>query len=1066
MLAFSRCLRYNIGMEFENYEIGYPEALKALAARLRERPKGKDFSFDEYYIVLTPDRYTLQAEKALFGGDGAIDCEVLTLSRLCRRVCGDTVTLSIEGAVMLTASAALEAENLEYYKKAAEYPEFARNVQAALSQISSSAVKIGDVAARVSALPDRGGNTGKKLRDLVKIKEKYDALKESKKSLDAPDRLLELIKAAGTSELITKSHFFVIGYSDATQLIGEVFCAIKKHAKSFEVYGAIPLELKKMLSLKERNIPKIETHEMPYLEVCKTTDAVAEYKEVASLIRDYVYKGGRYGDISIIAPDPRALTRILNEYGIKYNADTSVALYDTAQFTALTNIIRAATDADADTVVALCKSPYSSVKPEWADALDYELTSRGIKHNVLNAKIESDGGKAAVNRIKEILKVFYAAARPEEDDGSSKQSEEEPRVFALGKFSEACTAVIDFCRFEEIEGEIAKEAEKLTGDSGIVMTDAVKPIRSLIELMELYGTDDGDFKADARMFGSAAKAVSVKSLPRYIDRVAVGNVEALRLTACKLLIVVDFNEGVLPVPTADSGLITDADILVTKGEIKPSAKEKNRRSRDELLSVLYNAERAVCFYCDSGESKKASLLSSLSDYEISDGKKIFVGNNKNKSSACNNAEDKSGGKNLSLQTTHDPQRIAYYACVPSAARELSARKMTSYGKALDEAVKRGEDAKEDKFVRRRAKPFIGEVSESAVKHESLSVSELSDWFSCPYKRFLRYTVGLKERKTGEFSAPDFGTLMHEVMKEFVTKELYKYYDESAGDFDNDTIEKIEECARTAAENAEFVLSDKDIERFVENACDYARVNARIITAGKYVPDLLWLERPFNGDILFGEKARIPFKGKIDRADVKRIGDGDALPRQVRVIDYKTGDKKLNFKKIEDGREMQLTLYAAELIENYRKSVASKDGEGAEEDVKVTGMFYIPLPKKYDKEKSALLSGTMIQDFDIAVDYDKDIPYGTSEILKLSGDDERYDFSSGSKRSNTIVKEDRFNELIDISVKNAHIAADEMESGYIERSPAENKECKYCLFGGLCEKRKVRKFADEEGDDNE
>ena len=54
---------------------------------------------------LTPDRYTLQAEKALFGGSGAIDCEVLTLSRLCRRVCGADMPLSREGGVMLVAKA-------------------------------------------------------------------------------------------------------------------------------------------------------------------------------------------------------------------------------------------------------------------------------------------------------------------------------------------------------------------------------------------------------------------------------------------------------------------------------------------------------------------------------------------------------------------------------------------------------------------------------------------------------------------------------------------------------------------------------------------------------------------------------------------------------------------------------------------------------------------------------------------------------------------------------------------------------------------------------------------------
>lgn len=1059
----------------ENYEISYPEALKALAAKLKDRPRGKDFSFDEYYIVLTPDRYTLQVEKELFGGGGAIDCEVLTLSRLCRRVCGDTVTLSTEGAVMLIARAAAQAEGLEYYGNAAEYPEFARNVYAALSQISSSAIPIDSVAAEVSSLPDRGGNTGRKLRDLAEIKKKYDELKkekkfgadgEDKKTLDAPDRLKELAAAAKTSELIKKSHFFVIGYADATQLIGEVFCAIKKHAKSFEVYGAIPIELKKALNLKACDIPKIEPKKNSKLEVYKATDAIAEYKEVASYIRDYVCgTGKRYGDISVVAPNPRALTRILNEYGIKYNADTSVALYDTAQFTALANIIRLSSESDADTVVSLCKSPYSSVKPEWADALDYELTSRGIKHNVFDAKIKSADGRAAIERIKKIVSEFKKVACLY--DGSSKTEEEPPSVvYAPGKFSEACSAVIDFCDFETRESEIAKNAEMLTGDSGIVMTDAVKPIRSLLELMDRYGTDDGDFKTDARMFFSAAKAVSVKSLPRYTDRVSVGSVEALRLKECELLIVVDFNEGVLPVPTADAGLLSDADILVTKGKIKPSAKEKNRRSRDELLFVLSNAKKAACFYCDSGEAKKASLLSAISDYEIKDGKKVYVGSDKRIREELSKAA-KGDDKALALQTTRNPKIIAYHACVPSAARELSARKKTSYGKALDEAVERYEKIKEkeaelnrEKYTRRKSAPFVSEVKKGVVRHESLSVSELSDWFSCPYKRFLKYTVGLKERKTGEFSAPDFGTLMHMVLQWFVTNKLYDSYDESVNDFDADTLETIKTNALNIANDAEFVLSEKDKERFVENACDYVRVNARIIKGGKYRPDLKWIEKQFLGDILLGE-AKIPFKGTIDRVDVKK--DGDDAASMLRVIDYKTGKKELNIKKIEDGREMQLSLYAAELIAAYGKNESGDETEKA----KVTGMFYIPLPKKYESERNALLSGTMLKDYGIAIDYDNKIfTLGESKILKLKSNDDRTDFLGDSKKSKTIIDESKFNGLIDISVKNACLAADQIEGGYIERSPAEDNECQYCAFVGLCEHKLVRSSAEDEGNDND
>ncbi|MCX4314133.1 MAG: PD-(D/E)XK nuclease family protein, partial [Clostridia bacterium] len=55
----------------------------------------------------------------------------------------------------------------------------------------------------------------------------------------------------------------------------------------------------------------------------------------------------------------------------------------------------------------------------------------------------------------------------------------------------------------------------------------------------------------------------------------------------------------------------------------------------------------------------------------------------------------------------------------------------------------------------------------------MSVSELSDWFTCPYKRFLRDAVGVKERRDGVLAAPDFGTVVHEFMKTFIDHPPYE-----------------------------------------------------------------------------------------------------------------------------------------------------------------------------------------------------------------------------------------------------------------------------------------------------
>ncbi len=941
-------------MDYVCYD-SYPAALEALARRIRERK----VSFDEYHIVLTPDRYTLLTEKALFSKSGALDCEVLTLSRLCRRVC-DRRTLSREGGVMLIANAVSSCGDLEYYSRAAKYPEFARDVYAALLQISSSAVDLNSLAESVSAKAGRGGVTGAKLRDLAKIKLKYDGLKQN--LLDSPDRLIALSEDAETSEFIKNAHFYAIGYSDATELINCVFNALARYAKSFVLFDAAP-----------PTKPKTPLD----MTVFKATDAISQYKEVASKIRDYVYGGGCYGDVSIVAPDPRPLLRILNEYGVEYYADTDVALFDTAPFSALSLVIKLSTSSpESDRLISLCKNPYSAVDPLDADELESILVSRGIKYNAFKAELGSERASRALKKVRKLIDAFTAQT----------------------EFPKACAAVLEAGDFEGVERDIAEKAGAISGDSGLAMTDAVAPIRSLLELVGLYGT--GDPKTDTLMFYSAAKSVSVKSLPRFSDRVAVVGAESLRLTACKLLIVVDFNEGVLPMQTADSGLISDADVAATGGVIKPSAKEKNKRSRDELLAVIYNAKKVFCTYYDDGKAKKAALLSAL-------GGKELVGVE----------------AAITLKGTNDPATVAYKACVPSAARELAAR-----GKADPEAVERALCG--DRFKQKLAAPFSRYVT--PAPHGSISVSELTSWFYCPYKRFLNNTVGIVERKTGELSAPDFGTIIHSFMERFVKDRLYDLPED-------ELIAKSKEVAADVIDGVEFDFSDGDRARIISDACDYAVLNAvKVIGAGAYEPDPDMIEFSFNGDITLG-KSNVPFRGKIDRVD--RCGDS------VRVIDYKSGAGK-EFKPglCKDGRDMQLPLYAAEL----KKTGAS-----------VTGMFYIPLPKKYAEKEKSPIAGRAVKDLSVAAEYDSEIPSGAeSPLLGAKYNTASHKFTKAGQ----MIDKNKFDVLIDTSVATASLAVDEIESGYIERSPSSDA-CKRCTYVGLCTE-KFPRTSKSDSDDTE
>lgn len=917
---------YTIGMErlFDSY----PSALDALATTLRSRK----FSPDEYYVVLTPDRYTLHVEKALFRRGAAIDCEVLTLSRLCRRVLKNAKTLTREGGVMITARA-VEAvkDKLKYYKNAVRYGEFAKSVYDALLQMESSGVDPASISAQ--------GSLACKLTDLALVKAEYDRLKAEYR--DSPDRLKELIAACEKSEFIAGTRFFAIGYADATKLNRQVFDAIKKHARSFEFYDAAQ-----------------QTELKDDIEVYRAPDGVSQYKAVAARIREYVCKGGRYGDISVVCPDARVLSRILREYDVEFYADEATPLFETPPVAALYALYRLRGYGDTESLVSLCKNPFSGCAAVDAEKLQNYLFERGKDYGALDTDISDGAARRAVDRAKELLGRFD------------------------GDFASACENVSEYGDFSAVQKELYSDG-----------TDMLSPVYSLTGMLRRYGS--GDFDTDAASFFSAARAVEVRSLPRLDDRVTVAAPQSFRMTKCKMLFVTDFNEGVLPVSTADSGLLSDAEIHASGDVIEPSAREKNRRDSAELAAVVNNAEKVFCTYKTSGGLRRSAMLPSDKDRAAT---------RKHAAASETEGSDISGEKSCEeeyavLKVSADGNYIARFAAVPSAAREIAAQGLTAYSSSVAAAVGACD----------RVSPPFSPVIESSPRRK-LSVSELTHWFYCPYGRFLTDSVGLKERRKGKTGAPEFGLIMHDFMKRFV--------DGGALDCSREAVEKI--VGEILSERGtEPTAAER--ERIVRDACDYAAANKAVLEAGSYRPAAT--EYPFGGKIFLG-KDRASFGGVIDRID--ECGD------DIRIIDYKTGNKKFDKKMCLNGCDMQLPLYAA---------------AAREEGKRVTGMFYMPLGSAYDGGDVAL-SGCLVMDEDIALDYDAKLGDGQKSTVINA----RFKAESGEKafarKNSQLLDEDEFDGLIDASLKIADNAADEIADGYIARSPVVGA-CDRCAYFGIC-----------------
>ena len=901
----------------------YPDALVALAREVNRR----EFSFDEYYVVLCPDRYTLAVEQALFCGEdggagGALDCEVLTLSRLSRRIAPASKTLSQEGGIMITARAVAAAKpNLSYYGRAAAFDDFAREAYTTIQQIIASDVNITDIAA--------SGATKIKLDDLSYIKSEYDKIKGE--YTDSPDKLFALIDGAKTSEFIKNTRFFAIGYYDMTKLIARVFSVLSEHAKSFTLYDAAPCSNKR----KE-------------LDLFCAPDRISEYKQVATEIRDYVYGGGRYEDVAIVCSSPRALKRILSEYEIPSYTDESKPLQTTPPLTAIDNIYKLhavykkRNAIDCSALVALCKNPYLGCDAFDAEKLLNYVATRALNIVPADYDFKDEGGRAAA-RAMSVVRAFSAC----------------------GDFGTAVKRVVELCDFLGVQDAKAQKG-----------TDEVTPILSLVELLSRYGS--GDFDIDAKAFFAAAQSVDVNTLPRERDCVTVTDQSALRMTRVKKLFITDFNEGALPQAISDTGLITDNELNALGGVIEPTCAKRNKSARNELKAVVVNADSVYITY-SSADGRPAAFIKELAEkineYDFSENSDVLL-------------------------LSDDARFIAKYACVPAAAREVAARRLSCYHSSVDAATEK---------TKAYYSPFVDRVD---LSHKpTISVSELSHWFTCPYSRFLRDAVGIAERRSG-FGAPDFGIVVHDFMRRFVEKTPY-------------------DCSREAVKMIiDDVLSDGDIHlddatysRMISDAVDYAQANAHILENGKY--KVANTEYRFGGKT-FGKQAKLEFIGYIDRFDV--------CGKHARIIDYKTGNKVFSIDRCLDGTDMQLPLYAYALPYD------------------VTGMFYVRPTKRYSTSDGVerAMSGCMVMDVGVACEYDVELTVGaTSDIIpvRLKADKDGVVTFSG-RVSSSLLDAAEFDKLITACKDNADVAADEISRGYICRSPVEGA-CNYCPYIGIC-----------------
>lgn len=680
------------------------------------------------------------------------------------------------------------------------------------------------------------------------------------------------------------------------------------------------------------------------LAVWKAENPLEELRITAEDIATGVRAGKcRYRDNVILTPDPAGLQsyldQVMREYELPYFMDTTRSFTNNpiidAQLLALEIIDR---DFAYEPVFSFLKT----------SVLDAALASEGIEPGVvemLENHVIAHGIRGRKLWGKTVMH-FTGRREPGEEETVSLQKMERLRLLLL----DILKPLSSFAGREEVPvNRMLEGLLRLADDPRLMLEEREKTAeteltrygylaearayRGLTEKFRQVLQKTADILGEIPMpvhelretLLAGAAELHLGVIPPTLDRVFIGDLTRTRIDTVRNVYIINLNDGIFPRPAVSAGIINDRDRLtldsLLKGkELAPGEGRKREEEQFSLYLAMSRALDRLVLSCSAsgrsgGEQERSYLLGRIM--------RLFPGI----------SEEIRVRKGLS--GVRIPDRLRYM----KIKEELREGRI---GPAEEEqfAVLR-QSFPELEHLGERERQGAEKLSPGLMKDLKLriSVSALQKYAGCPYSYFLQYILGLVPRKVHDIQEKDVGTVLHRTLELLFREMKEKRRNDWKGISEEELSAMAVEKVHAAASEMELIreddreeISGKELhilQQMEELAVVSSKVLKRQLQESSLLPEVMEgsFEAEFTAERPDGSPETVQIRGVIDRLDMYHDEDGTAY---LRLLDYKTGDKKLDPRDLRDGRNLQLALYTKILTEWAAKN--AKDAVPA-------GMYY-------------------------------------------------------------------------------------------------------------------------------
>ena len=954
-------------------------------------------SLNERVEIVVPDKLSLFMEKFLFEQlniSASFNIKVNTLNRFAKKnlEIDKSKQISNLGSILLINRILNEnADKFLIFNSKAYSFSYAENIFRTIGQLKASKISVEEMF----NFKSNDEQLNKKIADLAIVYEEYEKSKAG--LLDASDVFLMSTFSVANGRVGNK--ILVVGFDDFTAIEYSILerlavgCDLtvfnyysksnNKHIYNQEVYQ----QLKNIAYINEINFEVINATENKsdfkkfltenlfsttpnkfemqdeLVKIFSLKSIDDEIELVARQIRNKILKGDKFKNFGVAVFNLDSyinqVQEIFSKYEINYYIDSQISINKSIFYKFFNSILKYNLDSyNSAHLIDIINSPFFDAAIEKKQVLIEQIISVGF-----SGKVKADFGLMDEDLDFQDKFIEFMSLLDFDKDLTTKQIKE--------KFVFVC----DVLKIDDKIADIVSNSN--VAENKILLSKSKQIVLEfLVDLENFYS--DADLEKFSEIYSHIPAVLKLNNLPLHLDCVKVVDANN-NMEIFDNLFVVNCTQENAPNFKFDCGIILDNEIekLSFVHKLSPTISHINKLSRFRLFNsmTMFENNLTITYSKNPSEIIKEFLSKILvKDEHICDNLQVLA------------FDDISQNKALS--------KWDYISKICKIDKNLL---------NFNENITKNKD-----FSQIDAKKL-----NIYKDFNSISASQLENYFKCPFYMFLFNVLKIKPRLDNDILSFDIGNVLHEIM--------FKYYkrNKQVGDV-------YEFCKREV-----FNFVDKD-NRLKLNANSPILIGL-IDEAVRVINGLNNLDNnstfvPMNFEYEFkNEKAlklsNIDIIGKIDRVD--KSGD------MLRIVDYKSGKANANLKELYYGNKLQLFLYSC-AVENILNK-------------KVVGSFYLPLHNKYSREykNNYSLNGYFVNEDFVIRAMDKNIQAGEkSEIA---------DFSlTKDFKARNMPEIGQMEHLKNYSKIVSEKAVDEIRSGYIKPTPLDYANpCEYCPYSQTC-----------------